>query len=73
MRTIKQLESYGLAERRRSSEPERVVYVFLTRSGKSLFKKAHPEALDSVQHRLVDSLNQSERLQLENLLRKLVP
>lgn len=72
-RTIKQLESYGLAEQRRSSESERVVYVFLTRSGKSLFKKAYPEVLDSVQHRLVDSLNQSERLQLVNLLRKLVP
>ena len=72
-RTIKQLESYGLVERRRSSESERVVYVSLTRSGKNLFKKAYPQVLDSVQHRLVDSLNQSERLQLANLLRKLVP
>lgn len=44
---LKRLEAQGLVERRRSSEDERVVEVFLTAAGKKLERKAEavPKAL----------------------------
>ena len=70
-RTVKQLESHGLVQRQGSSESGRVVHVSLTQSGKGLFKKSYPAILDSVQHRLTESLSQSERLTLAKLLQQL--
>lgn len=43
---LKRLEGHGLVERRRSSEDERVVEIFLTSAGKRLEKKAADVARD---------------------------
>jgi DNA-binding MarR family transcriptional regulator len=72
-RNIKQLESFGLVERKRSSESEREVYVSLARAGKSLYKKTYPAVLDSIHHHLSGSLNQNEKKVLAKLLQKLSP
>jgi len=72
-RTVKQLEAYGLVERQRSNASAREVFVSLTRGGKRLFKRTYPAVLDSVQHRLIESLSQSERKVLAKLLQKLSP
>ncbi len=70
-RTVKNLQSMGLINRERSPESERVVIVSLTKTGKSLFKKSYPAVLHSVQKRLTDKLNKTERLGLAKLLEKL--